>query len=62
MAVKKPIIAKNSNAASARRSATTDHVEDVPLGELTQLNTTEFKFYGFIIEFGKSLSSIGVTR
>ena len=47
MAVKKPIIAKNSNAASARRSATTDHVEDVPLGELTQLNTTEFKFYGF---------------
>jgi len=28
-------------------SATTDYINDVPLGELTQLNTTEFKFYGF---------------
>ena len=24
-----------------------DFIDDVPIGELTQLNTSEFKFYGF---------------
>ena len=24
-----------------------DYIDDVPVGELTQLNTSEFKFYGF---------------
>ncbi len=28
-------------------SSTNDYVENVPLGDLTQLNTQEFKFYGF---------------
>lgn len=28
-------------------SSTNDHVEDVPLGDLTHLNTAEYKFYGF---------------
>lgn len=28
-------------------AANNDHVEDIPLGEMTNLNTTEFKYYGF---------------
>lgn len=28
-------------------SSTNDHLEDIPLGDLTQLNTTEYKYYGF---------------
>lgn len=28
-------------------SSTNDYVEDVPLGDVTNLNTTEYKFYGF---------------
>lgn len=28
-------------------SQTNDYIDDVPTGELTQLNTSEFKFYGF---------------
>ena len=29
------------------QSATNDHIKNIPLGDITQLNTTEFKFYGF---------------
>jgi len=28
-------------------SSTNDHLEDVPLGDLTHLNTVEYKFYGY---------------
>ena len=28
-------------------SRTSDYIDDVPLGEMTKLNTTEFKYYGF---------------
>lgn len=28
-------------------SATNDHLEDIPLGDLTHLNTVEYKFYGY---------------
>lgn len=28
-------------------SSTNDHVEDVPLGDMTHLNTAEYKYYGF---------------
>lgn len=28
-------------------SSTNDHVEDIPLGDLTHLNTVEYKYYGF---------------
>jgi protein TonB len=28
-------------------SSTNDYLEEVPLGDLTELNTTEYKFYGF---------------
>lgn len=28
-------------------SSTNDHVKDVPLGDMTHLNTQEFKYYGF---------------
>ena len=28
-------------------SSTNDHIKDVPLGDMTHLNTTEYKYYGF---------------
>jgi protein TonB len=36
-----------SSPASRAVSSTNDYVEEVPLGDLTNLNTTEYKFYGF---------------
>ena len=40
---------KTSNSGSGRllKSASNDHVKNIPLGDITQLNTTKFKFYGF---------------
>ncbi|MAW07917.1 MAG: hypothetical protein CME61_06510 [Halobacteriovoraceae bacterium] len=35
------------NSGSLMQSATNDHIKNIPLGDITQLNTTEFKFYGF---------------
>lgn len=36
------------NPGSGRTmSSTNDHLEDVPLGDLTHLNTVEYKFYGY---------------
>jgi TonB family protein len=29
------------------QSASNDHIKNIPLGDITQLNTTKFKFYGF---------------
>lgn len=28
-------------------SSTNDHIEDIPLGDMTNLNTVEYKYYGF---------------
>ena len=42
--------AKNGfdNKKSGRTvSSTNDYLEDIPLGDVTNLNTTEYKFYGF---------------
>lgn len=33
--------------SSQRVSSTNDHVTDVPLGDVTHLNTAEYKYYGF---------------
>jgi TonB family protein len=33
--------------AGGRSSSSNDHLEDVPLGDVTQLNTVEYKYYGF---------------
>lgn len=33
--------------AEEHASSTNDHVENVPLGDLTHLNTVEYKYYGF---------------
>lgn len=30
-----------------RVSSTNDHIEEIPLGDLTELNTVEYKYYGF---------------
>lgn len=37
----------NSNLNPSIVSQTNDFIDDVEIGELTQLNTSEFKFYGF---------------
>lgn len=36
-------------------SATNDFVEDVPLGDTTYLNTTEYKYYGFFLRIRQKL-------
>lgn len=38
---------KKSKSSISKISRTNDYIDDVPIGELTQLNTSEFKFYGF---------------
>lgn len=38
---------KQGNEISRGISSTNDHVEKIPLGDLTHLNTVEFKYYGF---------------
>jgi TonB family protein len=38
---------ENGNPLSTGLSATNDYVEDINLGDFTQLNTVEYKFYGF---------------
>lgn len=38
---------ENGDPTSQGLSATNDYVEDVALGDFTQMNTVEFKFYGF---------------
>lgn len=38
---------REGDAHSKGLSATNDYVEDVALGDFTQLNTVEYKFYGF---------------
>ncbi len=37
----------NGNKAESGLAANNDFIEDVPLGDMTNLNTTEFKYYGF---------------
>ena len=36
---------------SAERAVRSDHIEDIPLGDITQLNTSAYKFYGFLERF-----------
>lgn len=38
---------KQGTEASRSISSTNDYVEEVPLGDLTHLNTVEFKYYGY---------------
>lgn len=38
---------RNGDPQSRGVSSTNDFIDDVPLGDLTHLNTQEFKFYGF---------------
>ncbi len=39
---------ENGDAQSIGLSATNDYVEEVKLGDFTQLNTVEYKYYGFV--------------
>ncbi|MCR9203827.1 MAG: energy transducer TonB [Halobacteriovoraceae bacterium] len=38
---------KHGNKKNSGLSANNDFVEDVPLGDMTRLNTVEYKYYGF---------------
>ena len=38
---------KNGKASKTGLSANNDYVEDIPLGDMTKLNTVEYKYYGF---------------
>ncbi len=38
---------RNGKAKASGLSANNDFVEDVPLGDMTRLNTVEYKYYGF---------------
>ena len=40
-------VKNNSESNPSQISQMNDFIDDVPIGELTQLNTSEFKFYGF---------------
>lgn len=37
----------NGNSGTTGLARNNDYVEDIPLGDMTNLNTTEFKYYGF---------------
>tara|TARA_B100000925_G_C22009212_1_gene475310 strand:+ start:3359 stop:4246 length:888 start_codon:yes stop_codon:yes gene_type:complete len=43
----KPSIKNSGSQGSLLQSASNDHVKNIPLGDITSLNTTKFKFYGF---------------
>lgn len=46
---------KFGNEQKKGLSKNNDYLEDVPLGEFTKLNTTEFKFYGFYYRIRQQL-------
>lgn len=46
---------KNGDSLSKGLSATNDYVEDVRLGDFTQLNTVEYKHYGFFFRIRQKL-------
>lgn len=43
------------NAQTGPESSTNDHIEDVPLGDHTYLNSVEFKYYGFYFRIRQRL-------
>jgi len=40
-------IIKDNPSEKAQLGASNDYIEDIPLGDMTKLNTTEYKYYGF---------------
>ncbi len=40
---------------STDHAVRSDHIEDIPLGDITQLNTSEYRFYGFLERFKKQM-------
>jgi len=46
---------QNGNPLNQGVSSTNDYVEKVPLGDLTYLNTTEYKYYGFYFRIRQKL-------
>lgn len=46
---------KNGDANSRGLAQSNDYLEEVPLGDMTQLNTKEFKYYGFYFRIKQKL-------
>ncbi len=46
---------KNGNEQKEGLASNNDYLEEVPLGDFTKLNTTEFKFYGFYFRIRQQL-------
>jgi protein TonB len=46
---------KNGDVKSKGLARTNDYLDDVPLGDMTQLNTKEFKYYGFYFRIKQRL-------
>lgn len=46
---------RNGSSDIAGTAANNDYLEDVPLGDATNLNTTEFKYYGFYFRIRQRL-------
>lgn len=46
---------KTGSHASRGISSTNDYVENVPLGDLTQLNTVEYKYFGYYLRIRQKL-------
>lgn len=47
--------AVNRQQSQQDQAVRSDHIEDIPLGDITQLNTSEYRFYGFLERFKKQM-------
>ncbi len=46
---------QNGNKALQGVGSNNDYIEEIPLGDMTQLNTTEYKYYGFFYRIRQKL-------
>ncbi|MGE3610852.1 MAG: energy transducer TonB [Bacteriovoracaceae bacterium] len=47
-------------SSQSNRSSTLDHLEKIPLGDMTYLNTTEYKYYGFYFRVRQKLEQFWI--
>ncbi|MCK5882534.1 MAG: energy transducer TonB [Bacteriovoracaceae bacterium] len=50
-----PLGIKNGDSAAKGLGSRSDHVEDIPLSDLTQLNTSKYRFHSFLTRFKKQM-------
>lgn len=56
-AFKKALGSKSGDLKSKGLAANNDFIEDLPLGDMTKLNTSEYRFYGFYQRIRKKLEN-----